>query len=102
MSRHTSPRRILSATPDQWRRWDQSARAYGLKWSHWARKMLELHTTHAPIEACGKVKGHLRCILERGHSGRHMSEPGPVVEVAAADIHSELPADVRSNGRARK
>lgn len=34
---HKSPRRILSATPEQWARWGDAARTYGLTLSAWLR-----------------------------------------------------------------
>jgi hypothetical protein len=36
---HSSPRRILSATEEQWERWSAAARASGLTWAEWCRSL---------------------------------------------------------------
>lgn len=97
-SGHRSPRRPLSASDEQWQRWDEAARAHGLRWSTWARRMLDLHTR--VMVTCDKRRAHLVCTLERGHSGPHYT--GPSDEL---DGHEQLDgeffsdSDIRSNGR---
>jgi hypothetical protein len=98
MSRHTSPRRILSATPEQWKAWDEAARAHGTRWSTWARKMLDLHT--GVMIVCDAQRGQFKCTLKRGHKGPHYT--GPLDDDRdddEADIHWTNGADIRAPRR---
>ena len=38
---HVSPRRPLSASPEQWERWQREAERRGLSWAEWARGVLD-------------------------------------------------------------
>ena len=39
---HSSPRRILSASPEQWDKWTAAAKASGLTWAEWCRNLQEV------------------------------------------------------------
>jgi hypothetical protein len=104
MSRHTSPRRILSATPEQWAAWDEAAKAHGQRWSTWARAMLDLHVKVMIV--CSAQRGEFRCTLERGHRGPHYTGPlrdgfefRELDDDENADIHTNGYADIRSPRR---
>jgi hypothetical protein len=36
---HKSPRRILSASREQWEAWDEAARRAGMTWADWVREL---------------------------------------------------------------
>jgi len=95
-SRHTSPRRLLSATAEQWKEWDHAARAHGMRWSTWARKMLDLHTRVMVV--CSVARGGYKCTLERGHRGPHYT--GPFDDDDVDDDSDKPKADIHSNGSA--
>ena len=103
MSRHTSPRRILSATPEQWAAWDEAARAHGKRWSTWARSMLDLHTK--VMVMCNVRRGEFGCTLERGHRGPHYTGPLERDDDDDDEINGERisaassPADIRERRR---
>lgn len=38
---HVQPRRLLSASEEQWKRWDSAAERARLTWADWARGLLD-------------------------------------------------------------
>lgn len=96
MTMHRQPRRPLSATPEQWERWDKRARRAGVRWAVLVRALLDFGSHREPPTACSVCDEPLPGFADGG--GTHVVVGQVIVAVvcpSCAKALTDIPAQVR-------